>query len=814
MNDILKISIFVLLFLTGALVIGIYWTFYKPLPGYSATIKIDDLENDVNIHWDPYGTPHIYADHEEDLYFTIGYIHAQERLWQMTLSQLSAEGRFAEFLGKDLIQYDIHQRTLGFWETAKRIESEAPDSLLRILQRYADGVNYYVDQNSDSLPLEFSLLDVKPIEWTVTHSLAMSRLMAWDQNMHWWSELAYAYLAEEYDAAQIRQLIPVYDDRDPTMITEHQLPSTGSVMPFLESERSFRSLLSKRGSPFGSNAWAVSGAKTESGFPILAGDPHMGLSIPGFWYELYVDTPEFKLGGATIPGSPFIVLGQNREMAWSLTNIMADDTDFFVEQIPEESQDSYITDSTTVPRQTAQFEKRTEIIRVKESDDLIHVVRNSRNGPVISDIHPDSELMNDKVVTIKWTGHNISHELWALYKMNRSGSIDEFRDAVEIFKTPGMNFIYADSDNNIAIFTGASIPVRDHNPLFFRPGWMPEYQWQSYLPFDQLPHVVNPERGFVSHANNKLHPDSYPHYIGTFWEPPSRIIRINQLLESSDSLTIQDMQLIQNDVYSEHSREITEIILPVLRSSDDSDEFGVVLSYLENWDYEYHPNSVAASLFDLFFMNLTENILKDDLGESAYRALIRQQHLPVMIIPRLLQSESYFFNIITTPAIETGSDIIVMSMRQTLDQLQEQFGPEPFEWRWENLHTLTLQPPLLGDAAAQPDAPTIFRLIIQNVFSKGPYPANGHGMSVNKSQYSWLRPFETDMGPSIRRIIDFSSPGRSLSVLPTGQSGNPFSANYGDQTSLWLEGRYRFVYQDSTFFQQTSFQTMSLIKKE
>ncbi len=808
MSNILKISLLTLFFLTGILVIGLYWTFYKPLPSYTSVLDIEPLHSKVDIHWDPYGTPHIYASNEDDLYFTIGYIHAQERLWQMTLSQLSAEGRFAEFLGKEFIPIDIHQRTLGFWETAKKIEAEAPEHLLHILQKYADGVNLFVENNQNSLPLEFSLLGVEPIEWTVTHSLAMSRLMAWDQNMHWWSELTYAYLAEIMDPAQVRQLIPVYDDRAPTMITQNQLYSPATLMPFLEKEHSIREVLSKRGSPFGSNAWAVSGSKTESGYPMLAGDPHMGLSIPGFWYELKVDIPALKLGGATIPGSPFIVLGQNRRMAWSMTNIMADDTDFFVELIAENDSESYVSDSTTVPVQITPFDKRTEIIRVKDSDDLAHRVLSSQNGPVISDIHPDSDLLTGRVVTMRWTGHDISHELWAIYQMNQSSSMDEFKQAVGQFKTPGMNFIYADSDDNIAIFTGASIPVRDHNPLFFRPGWIPEYQWQHYLPFEQLPHIENPETGFVSHANNKLHPDDYPHYIGTFWEHPSRIIRINQFLESSDSLTISDMQIMQNDVYSEHARDITDIILPILRRSDHSEEFDVALSYLENWDHEYHPNSVAASLFDLFFMNLADIILSDDLGESAYKALIRIEHLPVMIVTRLLETESSFFNITTTPEIETGSDIVVLSMRKTLEQLQDRFGPEPFQWRWENLHTLTLQPPLLGEIATHPDAPAIYKMIIQNVFKKGPFPANGHGMSINKSQYSWLTPFETELGPSIRRIIDFSTPGRSLSVLPTGQSGNPFSANYGDQTNLWLEGRYRFVYHDSTFFQQTSFQTM------
>lgn len=791
---------------------AVYWTFYKPLPSYNTELRLTGLQQPVDVHWDPYGTPYIYAKNEDDLYFAVGYIHAQERLWQMTLSQIAAEGRFAEFLGEELIPFDIHQRTLGFWETAKKIEADAPEHLLHLLRQYSDGINHYIEKTGKHLPVEFSLLGVDPIKWTPTHSIAVSRLMAWDQNMHWWSELTYAYLAEIFDPGLFQQLLPVYDDEFPTMVSETDYDDVASeTMAFLNREMEIRSLLNKNGFPFGSNAWAVNGSRTESGLPILAGDPHMGLSIPGFWYELFIDTPELRMAGATIPGSPFIVLGQNEHHAWSMTNIMADDTDFFVESVDSFNPGQYVSDSLSNPVVFQNFDERREIIHVKNGADKMIIVRNTQNGPVISDIHPTQELMEDRVVTLRWMGHEISHELWAVYQMNRATSMAEFRDAVGMFHSPGMNFIYADRDDNIAIFTGASLPIRRFNPLGFRKGWDPAYQWSGTIPFDELPHLVNPDIGYVAHANNKMHTDNYPHYIATFWEPPSRIMRIQQLLETPDTLTTELMQAIQLDVYSEHARDITEIILPILRGGENPGQFRSALSYLENWDHEFEPVSTAASIFDLFFMNLAEDILKDDLGEEAYHNLVRLEHLPVMIVSRMLRDDSSFFNIITTPEIETRPEIVRFSMARTLEQLNEKFGPEPFEWRWENLNTLTLKPPLLGEVSEDPNAPAVFRMIVNNLFSKGPYGGRGHGMSINKGQYSWHRPFEMNMGASIRRIVDFSTPERVLSVLPTGQSGNPLSTNYGDQTNLWLEGRYRFIYQDSTFFQQTSYQTMKLL---
>lgn len=812
MNKFVKILIFIVLFLFGVIAIGLYWTLYKPLPSHQATFPINGITDEVNVHWDPYGTPLIYASDEHDLYFTVGYVHAQERLWQMTLSQLAAEGRFAEFLGEEMIPYDIHQRTLGFWETAKRIESETSDEILEILQNYSDGVNSFIDSHPNSLPIEFSLLGLKPIHWTPTHTIAISRLMAWDQNQHWWSELSYAYLGEILDPSLFRQIIPAYSDDDPIMNGSNNLDgAAGSAIPFLEREVAIRTLLSKQGFPFGSNAWAVKGSKTATGEPLLAGDPHMGLSIPGFWFEMTLNTENHHISGATIPGSPFVILGQNKNIAWSMTNIMADDTDFFIEQESSDSLGSYVVDSLSSPVLLEEFEDRIELIKVKDGDDRLHTVRSTQNGPIISDIHPSgSALIQNKLIALRWKGHDVSHELEALYKMNRANNMTEFREAVSFFKSPGMNFIYADHEDNIAIFTGASLPIRDYNPLTFRFGWDSSYQWNGTIPFDELPHVVNPSNNYVSHANNKLHSDSYPYYISTFWEPASRIIRINEILEASDSLTVESMKMMQYDTYSHHAREITELIIPIIRGADDSEQLASAISYLENWDYQYNSTSTAASIFDLFFMNLSDNLLRSDLGDEAYETLIQLEHLPVMIVSNLLQDESLIFNVTGSMSSETQSNVILTSMLETINQLEEQFGPEPFQWRWENLNTLTLRPPLLGEAALDPEASTVLKMVVNNLLNKGPYTARGHGMSINKSQYSWHRPFDMNLGPSIRRIVDFSTPERSLSILPTGQSGHPFSPNYGDQTNLWLEGRYRTIYNDSTFFQRSSYQTMIL----
>jgi penicillin amidase len=812
MKLIAKLGLFIFIILSGFILLGIYWTFYRPLPDYSATIQHENLIKPVDVHWDPYGTPYIYSDNDDDLYFTIGYVHAQERLWQMTLTQIAAEGRFSEFFGPELIDLDKHQKTLGFWHTAKTIEDDLPSEVLDALHAYSNGVNAFIQKNEDNLPIEFSLLDVEPISWTPTHTIALTRLMAWDQNIHWRAELAYAYIGHKYGASTVQQLLPIYSDRYPTTLSHIQKANINSnnILSFNNIDQKVKSLLGKSGAPFGSNAWAVKSQKTEQGAPILAGDPHMGLSIPGFWFELYYRTPGHEMAGATIPGSPFIVLGQNNNIAWSMTNMMADDTDFFIESVPNGLENGYVADSNATPVATKNFDVRYEVINVKGENDILHPVYSTDRGPVITAIHPDSTLMDmQQIISMSWMGHQPGNELLALYKMNRASNVGDFREAVKKFKSPAMNFIYADRDDNIALFAGAGLPIRENNPVLFRRGWVPEDRWTGTIPFEELPHLENPEKGYVAHANNKMHTDLYPYYIATFWESPSRIMRIEQELEFTSELTLENMQALQVDVYSEHAREITEIILPVLRRASDNRFIARALPYLENWDYQFNSVSTAASIFDLFFMKLSENVLIPEIGEEGFSAFADQEHLPVQVLSRLINQGDFFIDAEDADSELSFDELIHESMIQTVRELEETFGNEPYEWRWENVNTITLSPPMLGEAAEEPNASSILKTIVNTLFNKGPYPAIGHAMSINKAQYSWNNPFKVNLGPSIRRIVDFSEPGRSLSVLPTGQSGNPLSANYGDQTNLWLDGRYRFVYRDSTFFQQTSYQTMT-----
>ncbi len=812
MKNFFKFLIFLVIFLGGVVGLAVYWTFYKPLPDYEATESYEALERPVDIHWDSHGIPHIYAQNKQDLYFSVGYVHAQDRLWQMTLAQLAAQGRFAEFFGPDLVPLDKHQRILDIWQTAQKIEKQMPDSTRRLLQAYADGVNRYVGQHDNKLPIQFTLADMEPLEWTVTHSVALSRLLAWELNVSWWSEASYGLMASKLSPEKMQEIMPRYSSNAPRSLSAEQTRQlSGTLYRFFKQEQDVRSLRGMEGTHVGSNAWVVDASKTRTGFPLLGGDPHLGLNSPGKWYELHLHVDGKNLSGATTPGSPIVILGQNDFLGWSLTNMMADDTDFFVEQINPNDRGKYVADSTSdSTAQYRDFRIRKEVIEVKDAPDTILRKRYTKHGPIISDIFPgDTGTGRNRVIAMKWTGHTPSHETSALLTMNWAESIGTFQEGVRHFEVPGQNVIYGDRTGNIAMFSAARLPQRDHNPILFRKGWDPSYDWQDPIPFEQMPYTINPERGWIANANNKITTDTYPHYLGTFWEPPSRMQRIRQYLTRYDTLTPSLFKQMQNDSYSFHAREVTNIILPILARADGN-QFAAPITYLKNWNFEYQQNSTAATLLDVFFLKLSRNTLADELGTDLYEKFIHLESRPTETMDRFLRRGSTFFDDAATPDTETRAEMVRRSMSETLEFLKDSLGTEPFEWRWEQVHTLSLDPPLFGRAARQPDAPWALELIVNNLMRLGPYPVKGHGMSISNGQYKWNNPYNMVLGPSIRRIVDFSDMSRTESIVPTGQSENPISAHYGDQTQRWLNGSYKYVYQDSSLFEETTHKTMRL----
>ncbi len=811
-----KVALFFLILLTGLSAIAIYWTFYRPMPDRQATAELPELLAPVQIKWDAYGVPHIYADNKRDLYQAVGYVHAQDRLWQMTVAQMAARGSFAEFLGKDLVPVDKLQRTIGIWRTAREMETQLPDSTREVLQAYADGVNRYVELHPKALPIQFSLTGMEPIAWTPTHSLALARLMAWHLNIAWKTELTYTRLFEKLSGSQFKELFPnpaIASNMPsaPSADSTNSSTLSAAIEPLLQVQNRYQKLMNIQGTHTGSNAWAVAGRKTNSGRPMLAGDPHLGLSIPGQWYEVHLNLNGRNLSGATLPGTPSIILGQNDVLAWSFTNAMFDDTDFFEEKLHPQDSSRYLLDSLSAEPIYEEFTVQREVIKVKGGDDHIFSRKLTKHGPVISGVFTSEQDSGGKTISMQWTGQQPGRELQALQAMGWADNLSSFREAIKDFNNPAQNIIYADTAGNIGLFTAARVPIRDGNPIIVRPGWQPEMDWQGFIEQDELPVLLNPEKGWVANANNPVVENGYPYYLSVYWQPGSRYQRIRQYLQADDEFSTEAFQAIQNDVFSGYARSVTALVMPMLKSSSDS-SFATAINYLENWDYTYGKSETAASIFDVFLLRLTENTLQDEMGSDLYRNFISYSAKPARIMLDFLENDSPFFDDARTGAKETEVDIVRASMSEAVRFLRGRFGSDPAEWRWENLHKVTLRPALFSRAADDNTASGARQLIVNNVLSKGPYPAEGNSMTINNGEYLWADPYDMVVGASIRRIVDLSDTRRTYSVIPGGQSGNPLSDYYNDQTQNWLNGQYKSFVQDSALLQKHK--TMRLVPEE
>lgn len=800
MRTLVRVLLILLVIFIGIFSLGYYWTFVRPIPALDAKYEINQLSDSVSIYWDSYHVPHIEAKNERDLYYSIGFIHAQERLWQMTIVQLAAEGRFSEFFGEKVLAYDSYQRALGFWRMAKKIELTLSDREKQDLQAYSDGVNDWATKHSKALPIEFSLVNMEPIPWTPTHSIALIRLLAWDLNVSWWSELAYARLATQLDSANFSAIVPTWTDSQPTSISFQEWKKTGQLMGgLLDKEFDVRKLTGSTGSHIGSNAWVIDGSKTSTGFPLLAGDPHLGLNIPGKWFEIHASLNGRELSGATHPGAPIVVIGQNDFFAWSFTNIMADDTDFYLEKRNPADRGQYLKSIEDGKLVYANFEYDRSYIKQQNGDEVVSEVKMTQNGVVISDFITGSKLPDSLLISMRWTGHELSDEFNMMLQLNWAQSFDEVKQLVPQFSVPGQNMIYADKTGNIALFSMAKLPIRTRNPLILADGWIKENQWKSWIPQQEMPKVINPEKGWIANANNKLVANPYPHYIGTFYEPDSRINQIEKVLTSKKVLTESDFEQLQSDVFSHHAQEISGLILPILENHLNDEDLKIAHTYLTNWDFKFTKSATAASIFDVFFTKLVKNTLADEMDETTFTHLTWLENIPVRIMKPLLESNSALFDVKGTDMLETKEEMVIQTMKESIAFLRTKFGDETYNWRWENLHTLTLEPLVFAQAAKDSSASSILKLIVKNVLSKGPYGVDGHGMTVNNAQYDWKDPFNVVLGPSIRRIVDLSDLRSTKSVIPGGQSGIPMSSHFDDQIDLWLNGKYKTLIQSMSW---------------
>jgi penicillin amidase len=755
----------------------------KSFPLTAGTLRVTGLQKPVTIHRDEHGVPRIAADNEHDMLVALGYVHAQDRLWQMDMARRVGEGRLSELLGPVTIPFDRMFRVIGIGKLSEEIEQRiTPESRTR-LESYALGVNSLIEHQRGRLPVEFDLLRYEPEPWLPRHSVLVARLMAWELTLSWWTDLTYGALAERLGYEKLHDILP------PASPPRHihaglavRDDLAGLATQFLRTAREFDSYTGRQTRSGGSNAWVLGPAKSVSGRVILANDTHLHLTNPSKWYEVHMSCPEYGVDGFSVPGAPGVVAGKNAHIAWGVTNMMVDDADFYIERVDVEDTTRYLFDGKWLP-----FTYRTEEIGVRDSSPVTLTIRSTHRGPVVTDVAPVIRQANTPfVASMRWTGYEDGDPIEAFHLINKATSWQEFREGVRLFTGPGQNFLYGDAEGNIGYQCGALLPARGkQRTLLPLPGWEKSSDWRGFVPFDQLPRTFNSPQGYIASANDRMVGDEYPHYISDLWEPDSRIRRLHEVLSRPEVFSLQDAERLQNDAHSVHARETLPLVLAVCEPEPlGVPDEEVIFQYLRNWDFAFAEADIASSIFEHFFVRLLHNIYKDEMGEDLFHDFVILGSIPIRVTERLLKEGiSSWFDDVTTETVETRDDIIRKSMREAIQMLQQSLGAETKNWRWGNLHTVTLQHPF-G-----------LRKPLDRVFNIGPFPYRGGHTVVMSGEYSFNEPFAVTVGASFRQVIDFSRSGESRRVLTAGQSGQAFHKHYDDQTQLWLNGSYRSVKQ-------------------
>lgn len=757
---------------------GVQRLFYRALPQVDGQLRAPGLAARVEILRDRWGVPHVYAQSDDDAYYALGWVHAQDRLFQMELSRRVAQGRLSELLGPSTLRSDRLFRTMDFHGVGRRMLARARPEIRSALAAYARGVNAWVAALDRRLPPEFTLLgaDFEPAQ--PDDFIGLLGYMTWGLNYSWHFDPLYEKLVERLGPERAAELFPYNGGGQPAVF-----PSGPPALPRLalfETSPQEQALLESLPSLRGSNNWAVAPRRSASGQALLANDPHLSHGLPGTWYEAHLVTPTHEVSGMTLAGLPLVILGHNRDVAWGFTNVMLDAADFFVEQLHPTDPGLVMYQGAFVPVET-----RTETLRVRGSRDETLLVRSTPHGPLVGDLLGPER----RALSYRWTyAAAPSNDVEGFYLLDRARNWDEFRGALRQFGAVAQNVAYADRHGHIGLQTCGAIPrlAGASQGTLPRVGWDGSQEWDGFWPFEDNPSLLDPPEGVVSSANNPTLPSPAPYYISSQWEPVDRITRIRELLAARRRLSLDDLARIQSDVTLVTARELAPEVLAAFEAEPDPDpRVQAALAALQRFDGRMLAEEAAPAVFAAFYRRLFYVVFEDELGSAlaaGYRS--RANLSAIMLRVAFEPGHERWFDRADTPGVETRAQALRAALRQAVRELEAELGPDVPRWAWGRLHTLRLRHPL-GRASR----------LLGGLFDLGPVPVAGATSTVNKMEYDESS-YRVLHGPSFRRLVDFADLNAVRSVLPAGQSGLRVSRHYGDQFPLWLAGRQRLLRMD------------------
>lgn len=736
-------------------------------PSKNKKIVLKNAKDKIEIAFDDRMIPHVFAQNDHDLYYAQGYVTAMHRLWQMDFQTRFAAGRISEVVGEKAIEVDKYQRRMGMVYGAENsLEGMMADPHAKeMLLAYTQGINDYIKSlNRRNLPVEYKLLDFKPEQWTPIKCALllkqMSAVLAMGSD-----EFYMTNILKKYGPAITKDLFPDYPFKEDPIIpvgTKWDF----APLPIPATPKSFTDMMStniatkQKEEGIGSNNWAVSGVKTASGFPILANDPHLDLTLPSIWYQIQLHAPGVNAYGVSLPGAPGIIIGFNQNIAWGVTNVAADVLDFYQIKFKDDKHQSYWYNN-----KWQDIKPRYEKIKIKGAADIVDTVLYTHHGPVVYFQKPNYGRAANVPTghALRWIAHDKSNELKAFYLLNRGKNYNDYRKALPYFTAPAQNFIFASVDNDIAITPNGKFPLKWKNQgKFILDGTDPSNDWQGWIPASQNPTVKNPPRNFVSSANQSSTDPSYPYYINWEFSPYERGKRINDRLKAMEKITADSMRNLQMDSYSIMAENLVPYLLPLVNMANLNATQKEAFNLTSKWNKYFDAKSVAASVFDLWTKRLSIEIWDDEFNDKQNPMRYPSRDRTIELIQK--DPNAKWFDNVNTAKKETLSDLVNSSFKYACDSLERKYGPIGEHWQWANVKNT-------------------------NVPHLAKIPGFGSKKLLIGGSKSTVNALSESNGPSWRMVIELGKTPKGHGVYPGGQSGNPGSPFYDNMIDTWAEGK-------------------------
>ena len=755
-----KITLLVLVLLVFGSGGYLYYRGRASLPQLDGALKLTGLSAPVEVLRDPFGIPHLFGAGIEDIARATGFVHAQDRMFQMELSRRMGTGTVAELLGEPGLSLDRRVRRIGLGLAAQTELERADPEARAVLEAYAQGVNAYLSLHKANLPPEFQILGVQPRPWEPADSLAIVKWMSLLLSENGSVELLRAQLAETL-GIEAAYVLTGLAPPAPAGARDMQAGRGLGKLAALSAPDRHRFLR-----PGASNAWVVSASRSTSGAPLLASDPHLGLGAPSVWYEIHLSGDGINVAGASLPGLPLVIIGHNERIAWGFTALYADVQDHYVETINPSDPGQYAAGDSW-----ENFQGFQETISVAGGSPVTLPIQHSRHGVVVSD-----QPQNGQVLSLRWDAPWNGDSALALLRLNRAGGWFEFTEALRTLTSPALAFLYADVEGNIGFFPAGEIPVRaGFDGTMPVDGASGQFEWQGYIPHEMKPLVLNPEEGFIVSANHQMVPDESDYPLGRDQLAPFRANRIAALVGSRAQLGAADLQAIQADRYDTSTESLLRYVVALnVEPGEGSD----AQSLLRIWDGKMGPGA-APALYQAFYVRLLANTFQDDVSDSLYSDFLDFVEMghPGGIYAIVDDPNSVWWDNRNTPAVEDRRAIFMQSFEEAIALLGNRQGKDPSGWDWTELHGVLFEHPL-GQGP-----------VLGWLFNRGPSPFGGSTYTIANAMVSLSEPFAAPAGTSLRVLMEVGNWNATSSVVPAGASGHPLSPHYFDQNEDWQTGR-------------------------